>query len=172
MLISGPSRLRHKKWKQNWKLHALQRRPESLFQLRLHSCSKILNPGPATFQIWESDSCSESGYYQPNRNLPMFVLRNDHARLLLLPKLKSNTGPGSVVFTKFLLRHRIWVQTKRRILPELTPGLRILSHLWSEMNGFKFFKSISYISFPKPNPKTDCFKIQLPFKSKALSLLC
>jgi len=31
---------------------------------------KFLNPGPAILQIWESDSCSDSGYnHQSNRNL-------------------------------------------------------------------------------------------------------
>jgi len=37
---------------------------------------KILNsgpdPGPAIFQIWESDSCSHTGYdHRTNGNLPM-----------------------------------------------------------------------------------------------------
>jgi len=33
---------------------------------------KFLNPGPAIFQIWESDSCSLSGYnHWSNRNVPM-----------------------------------------------------------------------------------------------------
>jgi len=35
----------------------------------------FLNPGQAIFQIWESDSCSDSGYsQQSNSNLPMFLL--------------------------------------------------------------------------------------------------
>jgi len=36
-----------------------------LFRLRLRSCSKVFNPdsGPEIFQIWESDSCSDSGYH-------------------------------------------------------------------------------------------------------------
>ena len=38
--------------------------------------SKFLNPGPAIFQIWESDSCPDSGYnHQSNLNLPMFLLK-------------------------------------------------------------------------------------------------
>jgi len=35
---------------------------------------KFLNPGPAILQIWESDSCSDSGYnHRSKRNLPMFL---------------------------------------------------------------------------------------------------
>jgi len=37
---------------------------------------KFLNPVPAIFQIWESDSCSDSDYnHRSNRNLPMFLLK-------------------------------------------------------------------------------------------------
>jgi len=44
---------------------------------------KFLNPapvlGPAILQIWESDSCSDSGYnHWSNQNVPIFYLRNDH----------------------------------------------------------------------------------------------
>jgi len=58
---------------------------------------KFLNPGPgpAIFQIWESDSCSDSGYsHRSNHNLPMFLLKKWSNRLLLLPKLKSDSGSG------------------------------------------------------------------------------
>jgi len=61
---------------------------------------KFLNPGPSIFQIWESDSCSESGYnHQSNLNLPIFLLKKWQHRLLLLPKLKNDSGP---FFPKFL----------------------------------------------------------------------
>jgi len=56
---------------------------------------KFLNPdpGPAIFQISESDSCSDSGYnHWSNRNLPMFLLQKRPHRLLLLPKFKSDSG--------------------------------------------------------------------------------
>jgi len=34
------------------------------------------NRGPEIFQIWKSDSCSDSGYnHQSNRDLPMFLLK-------------------------------------------------------------------------------------------------
>ena len=58
---------------------------------------KFLNPcaGPAIFQIWESDSCSDSGYNHPsNRNLTMLLLMKWPHRLLLLPKLKRDSGTG------------------------------------------------------------------------------
>jgi len=60
---------------------------------------KFLNqgphPGPAIFQIWESDSSSDSGCnHQSNRNLPMFLLKKCQHRLLLLPKFKSGSGSG------------------------------------------------------------------------------
>ena len=60
---------------------------------------KFLNPdpGPAIFQIWESDSCSASGYnHRSNRKLPKFLLNKWPHRLLLLPKGKSDSGSGSV----------------------------------------------------------------------------
>ena len=56
---------------------------------------KFLNPGPdpAILQIWESDSCSDSGgNHRSNRNLLMFLLKKWPHRLLLLPKLKSDSG--------------------------------------------------------------------------------
>ena len=37
---------------------------------------KLLNPNPEIFQIWESDSCSDSGYnHWSNRNLHTFLLK-------------------------------------------------------------------------------------------------
>jgi len=61
---------------------------------------KFLNPGPdpgpAILQIWESDSCSDSGYnHRYNRNLPMFLTKKWPNRLLLVPKWKSDSGSGS-----------------------------------------------------------------------------
>ena len=55
---------------------------------------KFLNSdgGSGIFQNWESDSCLDSGYHRPNRNLPMFLLEKWPRRLLLLPKLKSGSG--------------------------------------------------------------------------------
>ena len=49
----------------------------------------------ATLQIWESDTCSDSGYnHWSNRNLPMFLPTKWPHRLLLLPKWKSDSGSG------------------------------------------------------------------------------
>ena len=67
---------------------------------------KFLNsgpdPGPTIFQIWESNSCSESGYnHRSNRNLPMFLLKKWPHRFLLQPKLKSDFGSGSVFSQNF-----------------------------------------------------------------------
>jgi len=57
---------------------------------------KFLNPDPAILQIWESDSCSDSGYsHRSNRNLPMFFPKKRPQRFLLLPKWKSGSGFGS-----------------------------------------------------------------------------
>jgi len=55
-----------------------QRWPESLFQTPTFQTPKFFNPdpGPAIIQIWESDSCSDSGYnHRSNRNLPMVLLK-------------------------------------------------------------------------------------------------
>jgi len=61
--------------------------------------TKIFNPGPEFFQIWESDSCSDSGYHRSNRNLPIpkftHILLKWPRRLLLLLKLKIDSGSGS-----------------------------------------------------------------------------
>jgi len=55
-------------------------------------CSN-LDPGPNIYQIWESDSCSDSGYnHRSNRNSPMFLLQKWPHRLLPLPKLKRDSG--------------------------------------------------------------------------------
>ena len=61
--------------------------------------TKFLNPGPdpcpAIFQIRESDSCSDSGYnHKSNLILPMFLLKKWPHRLLLVPKLKRDSGSG------------------------------------------------------------------------------
>jgi len=68
------------------------------FRLQLRSCSKIFESGsgPATLQIWESDSCSDSGCnHQSSRNLLMFLPKKSPHRLLLLPKRKNDSGSGS-----------------------------------------------------------------------------
>jgi len=60
---------------------------------------KYLNPvlGPACFQIWESESCSDSCcHHRSNRNSHMLLLIKWPHRLLLPPKLKSGFGCGSV----------------------------------------------------------------------------
>jgi len=56
---------------------------------------KFFNPVPAILQIWESDSCSDSGYNNRCKPFTQFthVLRKKLPyTLLLLPKLKSTTG--------------------------------------------------------------------------------
>jgi len=54
---------------------------------------KFLNPGPAILKIWESDSCSDSGYnHRSNHNLPMFLPKKWPHRPLLLPKWKIDSG--------------------------------------------------------------------------------
>jgi len=76
------------------------------FRPQLHSCSKFLNPdpGPAIFQIWETDSCSDSGYsHRSNRNLPMFLLnstpalRYDHTDSCYSHNWKVTPVPGPVL---------------------------------------------------------------------------
>jgi len=62
-------------------------------------------------QIWGSDPCSDSGYnHRSNRNLPIFLLEKWPHRLLPLPKLKSDSGSGSVFLPNFWLR--VWVRKK------------------------------------------------------------
>jgi len=53
------------------------------------------DPGPAILQLWESDSCSDSGYnHRSNRNLRMFLPKKWPHRLQLLPKWKSDFWSG------------------------------------------------------------------------------
>ena len=56
-----------------------------------------VDPGPEIFQIWESGSCSDSGYHRSNRHLPMFLHEKRSHRLLLLPELKSGSGSGFIL---------------------------------------------------------------------------
>jgi len=101
---------------------------------------KFLNLGPAILQIWESDSCSDSGYnHRSNRNLPMFLPKKWLHRLLLLPKWKSESG---FVFSQIFDSGSSPAE-KRRILPESTPVIRIRSHLW--LPAVRFFQH-SFIS--------------------------
>ena len=90
------------------------------------------DPGPAILQIWESDTCSDSGCsHQSNLNLSMFLLKKLPNRLLLLPKLKKVTPIPGPVFPKFLTPvPDPGPKEKRRIRPESTPVIRIRSHLW------------------------------------------
>jgi len=60
----------------------------------LRSCSKNFESGSGNFSIWESASCSNSGYHWSNQNLSMFLLKKWPRRLLPLPKLKSRSGSG------------------------------------------------------------------------------
>jgi len=84
--------------------------------------SKFLNQGPAIFQIWESDSCSDCGCnHRFNRNLPMFDLKNDHTHSCYCRNWKVTPDPGPV-FAKFLTTGPDpGPKEKRRILPESTP---------------------------------------------------
>jgi len=64
--------------------------------LWLRSCSKIFESRSGNFQIWESYSCSDSGYnHRSYLNFLMFLLKKWPHRLLLLPRLKIDSGSGS-----------------------------------------------------------------------------
>jgi len=97
---------------------------------------KFLNPGPSIFQIWESDSCSESGYnHQSNLNLPIFLLKKWQHRLLLLPKLKNDSGP---FFPKFLtpVQIRVWRKNAEsaEILTQKTQKSGVKRNFWPLRN--------------------------------------
>ena len=89
---------------------------------------KFLNPdpGPAIFQIWQSDSCSDPGHnHRSNRNLPMFYLRNDHTDPCYCRNWKVTPSP---VFPKCFIPDP-GLKERHRILPESNLALRIRSHL-------------------------------------------
>jgi len=89
---------------------------------------KFLNPGPVILQIWESDSCSDSAtIIYPTVIYPCFYLRNDRTDSCYCRYGEVTPGP---VFHKFLTPGPDpGPKDKRRILPESTPVIRILSHL-------------------------------------------
>ena len=77
---------------------------------------KFLNPSPDPrpeyFQIWESDTCSDSVYnHRSNRNLPTIWLRNDHTDLCAT---RNEKWPQIRVrfFTNFWLRYHTQVRRK------------------------------------------------------------
>ena len=111
-----------------------QRWPESFFLIPLVFQNVSLDLESS--HIWQSDSCSYSGYHRSNQNLPMFLLNKWQRKPLLLPKLKSNSGS---VFSQILTPDP---KEKRRILPESTPIIRIRSHLrfeqLSSSSGWRF----------------------------------
>jgi len=123
--------------------HCLNKRwPESLFQtptsllfknfwIRVRIRIRIR----LFFKFYESDSYSDSGNnHRSNRNLLMFLLKKWPHRLLLLPKLKSDSGSGFDFSQIFDSPTRSGPKEKRRILPESTPELLIRCHLWSELH--------------------------------------
>ena len=98
---------------------------------------KFLDPGPdpAILQIWESDSCSDSGYnIRSNRDLPLFLPKKWLHRLCHCRngRVTPDLGP---VFLKLLTPGP---KGKRRILPQSTPASRIRSHPWSVIARSKF----------------------------------
>jgi len=109
-----------------------QRWPELLFQtatpILFQNCSirvrlffKFENPAPVL---------TPAAIIDPTVSLTVFVPTKWLYRLLLLPRCKSDSGPG-LLFPKFLTPgtdpgHK----EKCRILPELTAVIRIRSHLW------------------------------------------
>ena len=101
---------------------------------KLRSCDKFFEPGPdpgsAIFQIWESDSCSNSNYnHRSNCNLPLFYLRNDHTDSSWCGNWKVTPDLG-LFFYKFLTPGPDPDSNeKRRILPESIPVIRIRYHL-------------------------------------------
>ena len=109
---------------------------------------KFLNPAPAIPQIWESDSCSDSGYNHPsNRNLPMFLPTKLRTDSCYCRNGKVTPGP---VFHKFLTPSPDpGPKEKRRILPESTPVIRIRYHLWFEHQWFTDMEILQSWSNPK-----------------------
>ena len=86
-----------------------------------------LKPGPAIFQIWESDYFSDSDYsHRSNRDLPIFLLKKLPHRLLLLPKLKSNSGSGSSFSQVFDSGSEKKTQNPAGVGPDPVPPLALV----------------------------------------------
>jgi len=83
---------------------------------------KCLNPGPAILQLRQSASFSNyGGNHRSNRNFPMFLLKKWPCRLLLLLKLKSDSGSGSAFLEIFDSGPDLGPKEKRIIQLESTP---------------------------------------------------
>ena len=99
---------------------------------------KFLNPGPAIFQIWESDSCSDSGYnHQSNLNLPMFKMTTQTPASAEIEKwLRIRVR----LFPNFLLR--VWIRFEGKTqnptgvnsgCPDPVPSLDHGSGFWRQI---------------------------------------
>jgi len=65
-------------------------------RLRLRSCPKFLYPGPDILKIWESDSCSDSGYnHRSNHNLCFCQEMTEQTPITAEMEKYGNSGSGS-----------------------------------------------------------------------------
>jgi len=114
-----------------------------IFRLQLCSWPQNFKPDLKNFQIWESDSCSDSNYHRYNWDSAIFLLlRNDiyenHADSCYCRKWQMNPVPVLKIFwlviwirfrfSKFF-ESRSTSEKKRRIPLDLTPAVRIRGHL-------------------------------------------
>ena len=124
--------------------HARQKWPESLFQtptpllfqnfglrdrIRVRLLFKFENPSPVQ---------TPATIIDPTVIYPCFYLRNDHTDSCYCRNGKVTPGPGPV-FHMFLTPDP-GPKEKRRILPELTPVIRIRSHLWCKVPSSRWKK--------------------------------
>jgi len=98
-----------------------QRRPESVFQTRLRSCSKLWESGSGSFSNLRIRHLFRLRLLSIQLAIySCFCSRNDHADSYYCQNWKVTPDP----------------KEKRRILPESSPALRIRDHLWS-ITGWK-----------------------------------
>ena len=77
---------------------------------------KCLNPAPEIFQIWESDSCSDSGYNRYKRNLSMLLAKKWDSCYLKVTRVRF--------FPNF------WPRIRKKNAESCRSRLRIHGHLW------------------------------------------
>jgi len=94
------------------------------FRLRLRSCTKIFEPGPGNFQIWESNSCRLWILSIQPKISPFFHFRNHQAESRYCRNWKVAPDPGSDIFR---FENPTLVQTRDGADRKFVPAVRIAS---------------------------------------------
>jgi len=87
---------------------------------------------PKNFQIWESDSCSNSGDHPSKRNSGLLIIKQWHLlKITQTPAIAENKKRLRIQVRFFInFWYQFWILVNKRwILTDSTPALRIRGHL-------------------------------------------